>query len=93
MRFVTAEMPVQGPGTIDCGIWTSLMASLYVKTRIPDARGLASLDKEIIGVKVTASKNASAVGVLGRKHMIRMFKTVDFDKFHEVFYNLDMHFT
>jgi len=69
--WIRASMPKQGLGTMDCGIFMSCMAGLYVKGLL--ARGCLSPKSNVAdftSVNITFKRDATTVGGAGRDHML-----------------------
>jgi hypothetical protein len=77
-KWITADMPHQGKGTQDCGVWMCCMASLYVKHLLDHDllanSGKGVEEKMISSVSVFTTEDATEVGGDGRKHMMATIK-------------------
>jgi hypothetical protein len=100
-RWLTANMPVQGARTNDCGIWMCMVATAYVNTLfeggflprnplIHVAREINEIDVVIDAQALpndyrTSDGRARAVGRLGREHMLRSLRTSKWDSDEDLF--------
>jgi hypothetical protein len=79
-KWIAANMPHQGKGTNDCGVWMCCMASLYVKYLLDHdllANSGKVQEKMISSVSVISKKGATEVGgeAPPRKHIMDAIET------------------
>ena len=72
-RWIRASMPIQGPATLDCGVWMCVMASLYVKGLLECgllSSSEAGHDFTSVKVDLAAHTDPTTFGGLARGHML-----------------------
>jgi hypothetical protein len=70
-KWIRASMPKQGMGTMDCGVFMTCMAGLYVKGLL--SRGCLSAGNkatDFTNVNITFKRDATTVGGAARDHMM-----------------------
>jgi hypothetical protein len=85
-KWICASMPKQGMGTMDCGVFMTCMAGIYVKGLL--SRGCLSAGNKatyFTNVNITFKHDATTVGGAARDHMMSAVRLGFFDLEAQVF--------
>ena len=68
-RFVSASMPIEATGSNDCGVWTCLIAAIYLKR-------LRSINRQFsaFSVKLAANATPETAGVQARSFLLESIR-------------------
>jgi len=95
-EYVVASTLFQGLGTMDCGIWMSIIAALYVQELSQHnllAKDVDVEGRKITNVEVATSEDTTIVGGDGRVHILETLKTRECNLEDVVFDSLAMKWT